>query len=78
MEFLLSRGANPTARIGGSDLAKEYLGEFPDADALEATARVGNAKLVELLLKKPGVKVTPFSITAAAGNNSGYKILCRC
>jgi len=75
MEFLLSRGADPTARIGGNDLAKEYLDEFADADALEAAARIGYPKMVELLLEKPGVKVTPFSITAPAGNNSGYKIL---
>ncbi|EAT77596.1 hypothetical protein HBI56_196490 [Parastagonospora nodorum] len=75
MEFLLRHGADPTARIDGNDLAKEYLNEFAYADALEVTARIGNAKMVELLLQKPGVKVTPLSITAAAGNNNGYKIL---
>jgi hypothetical protein len=75
MEFLLAQGADPTARIGGNNLAKQYFEEFAGADALEVIARHGDAKMVEMLLQKLGVKTTPLSVTAAAGSNNGYKIL---
>ncbi|OAL00524.1 ankyrin [Phaeosphaeriaceae sp. SRC1lsM3a] len=73
--FLLERGADPTARSSGNDLAKEYMNEFAEANALELVASKGNVEVMELLMKNPSVKVTPLAIKAAAGSHDGYRAL---
>ncbi|KAH7400797.1 ankyrin repeat-containing domain protein [Phaeosphaeria sp. MPI-PUGE-AT-0046c] len=75
IKFLLERGADPTARISGNQLAKEYIGEFMEANALEIVAREGNVEALELLLKNPSVKITPLAIKAVAGSNKGFRAL---
>lgn len=75
VKFLLERGADPTVRISGNELAKEYIGEFAEADALEFVAKEGDVEVLEMLMKNPSVKVTPLAIKAAAMGNKGYKAL---
>jgi ankyrin repeat protein len=85
LRYLLGQGADPTARTNTTGIAKEYLGEFAGADALEFAAVHGELEVLQLLLEhpfygatrkrkfledaQPGVWVTPLAIKSAAGAN---------
>jgi ankyrin repeat protein len=75
MKFLLEQGADATVRASGSELAEEYLDKLAAGNALEATARRGDVKMLNMLLELPGVEVTPLAIYAAAVGNNNYAAL---
>lgn len=88
--YLLEKGADPTLRTNPDTYHEDFVGPYPDVDALEFAAAFANAEVLRMLLDHPiresaggdGVKtqrrtpeVTPNCIRFAAGHPKGFEAL---
>ncbi|KAF4337526.1 ankyrin repeat PH and SEC7 domain protein [Fusarium beomiforme] len=88
--YLLEKGADPTLRTNPDTYHEDFVGPYPDVDALEFSAIFANAEVVKMLLDHPTwgiaaekssenggrmVHVTPHCILAAAGQPKGFEAL---
>ena len=87
MRYLLSKGADPTARTKKNSVAREWLGYWAGADVLEMAIDRGGPEAVRMLIEHPkfiekykkedgSLNISPLAIkSAAAADKGGFESL---